>query len=181
MYYHKAKPTKKENLIYHTCPFACFGCDFIRPLRNNGNNRYPGFSTVCAQNNNIHRSGGPSRLCNIQVIFIKSGVPKTKVDTLMHKTQIGGKIVDNDMFRTVFFTYISFAVNALFAFAKGIAGWMTSSIWLIMLSAYRLQALRATDSNCLQQYLMRRRRILYPPRKDRQEHIQESRALSSAL
>lgn len=72
------------------------------------------------------------------VIFIKSGVPKTKVDTLMHKTQIGGKIADNDMFRTVFFTYISFAINAGFAFIKGVAGWMTSSIWLIMLSAYYL-------------------------------------------
>lgn len=70
------------------------------------------------------------------VIFIKSGVPKTKVCTLMHKTEIGGKIFDSNMFRTVFFTYISFAINAGFAFVKGVAGWMTSSIWLIMLSAY---------------------------------------------
>ena len=72
------------------------------------------------------------------VIFFRHNSPKEKFRELAHKRKFTGQLFDDYSFRTVTFTFYSFALNVIFTLAKGVAGWFSSSWWMISLSAYYL-------------------------------------------
>lgn len=72
------------------------------------------------------------------IVFCKTTSPGRRVNELAHRVDFFGKLVDNYAFRTVAFTYLSLGMNILFALAKGVAGWFSTSWWLITLSVYYL-------------------------------------------
>lgn len=57
---------------------------------------------------------------------------------LAHRNVLVTRILNDFSFRTIIFTYASFVLNILFALAKGVAGWVSASRWLISLSSYYL-------------------------------------------
>lgn len=72
------------------------------------------------------------------VFFFRHLSLRHRFVALIYQNVLTARIVNNFSFRTVLFTYASFAVNILFALAKGVAGWVSTSWWLISLSAYYL-------------------------------------------
>lgn len=72
------------------------------------------------------------------LLFFKHNSPKEKFHKLAHKRRFTGLLIDDYSFRTVTFTFYSFALNVIFTLAKGVAGWFSSSWWMISLSAYYL-------------------------------------------
>lgn len=70
------------------------------------------------------------------IIFCRHASPKRRFLKLADQNMLTSRMVKDFSFRTVTFTYISFALNILLALAKGIAGWVSGSWWLITLSVY---------------------------------------------
>lgn len=76
-----------------------------------------------------------------------------------HKWNFTGRLIDDYSFRTLIFASLSFCANAFFAITKGIAGWYSSSEWLISLSVYYLLLC------ILKFYLLRNSRKLHKERE----------------
>lgn len=72
------------------------------------------------------------------VLFCRHLSPRRRFIALAHRNVLTARIVNDYSFRTVVFTYTSFALNISFAMAKGLAGLLSYSWWLISLSAYYL-------------------------------------------
>ena len=71
-------------------------------------------------------------------LTLKTSDPKARLLEAAHRLPITGRMADDYSYRTVVFTYASFGANALLAVSKGIAGWLSSSAWLMTLAAYYL-------------------------------------------
>lgn len=71
-------------------------------------------------------------------LFCRRSSPRRQLAALAQRNALTARMVQDFSFRTVQFTYASFAFNSLFALAKGVAGWVYASWWLISLSAYYL-------------------------------------------
>lgn len=72
------------------------------------------------------------------VLLCRRSSPRRYFVALAHRNRLTTRIVNDFSFRTILFTYVSFVLNVLFALAKGVAGWISASWWLISLSAYYL-------------------------------------------
>lgn len=72
------------------------------------------------------------------VLFCRHSSPCRHFAALTHRNVLTARIVNDFSFRTVLFTYASFALNLLLALAKGVAGWVSASWWFVSLSAYYL-------------------------------------------
>lgn len=70
------------------------------------------------------------------VPFCRRVSPKRKLMELAQGSTLTARMANDFSFRTLTFTYASFALNIAFALAKGVAGWVSASWWLISLSAY---------------------------------------------
>lgn len=72
------------------------------------------------------------------VLFCCRSSPRRYFVALSHRNALTARMVHDFSFRTILFTYVSFALNILFALAKGVAGCVSASWWLFSLSAYYL-------------------------------------------
>lgn len=72
------------------------------------------------------------------VQFCRWGSPVERINELIHRNSLFGRIVDDYVYRTIVFTYISFISNVLLGIGKGISGWLSQSWMLISLSVYYL-------------------------------------------
>lgn len=72
------------------------------------------------------------------ILFFRHLSPRRRFAALTHRNVLTARIMNDYSFRTVLFTYVSFVLNILFVLAKGAAGLVSASWWLISLSAYYL-------------------------------------------
>lgn len=70
------------------------------------------------------------------VKFLKSGVHKRKIHSVLHRNEYTAKLADDSVYRTVVMTYLSFGINAVMGLAKAAAGIFLNSYWLITFAAY---------------------------------------------
>ena len=61
-----------------------------------------------------------------------------RINELAHRNMVVGRMLDDYVYQTIAFTYISFVSNVLIGIGKGISGWLTQSWMLISLSVYYL-------------------------------------------
>lgn len=72
------------------------------------------------------------------ILFYRHLAPRRRFSALAYRNVLTARFIDDFSFRTIVSTYVSLVLNILFALAKGVAGWLASSWWLISLSAYYL-------------------------------------------
>ena len=78
-------------------------------------------------------------LCLVVWAFVrlmKSIDPKRRVSDKLHQSALTARLADDHAYRIRMTGYASLVLNVLLALSKAVAGWYSSSDWLIVLAAY---------------------------------------------
>ena len=70
------------------------------------------------------------------ILLFLSGKPEQMLRTFAYKTSFTSRLYDELPFRIIVSAYASFMINVLLAIAKGIAGIVTGSYWLLAFALY---------------------------------------------
>ncbi len=72
------------------------------------------------------------------ILFIRNEEPKKKLRNKLHAHPLTARLIDDQNYRIRAAGYASLILNTLLALSRGVIGWLTSSVWLIVLAGYYL-------------------------------------------